>query len=147
MVFMVSYNLLILGFFPSNMCALYKTNAIYWTIAVITTLWETDADVIQNIFVTSEELIPYKISRSIRRRFQYYFFKVANCLKLCWYLQIHWIIQGFPTKMLKMWLFWRCWQISFSPKNSTCQYIFLLYKPQLQTILVIFHRTSQSSFC
>lgn len=37
------------GVFSSNMCALYKTNAIYWTIAVITTLWETDADVIQNI--------------------------------------------------------------------------------------------------
>lgn len=67
--------------------------------------------------VTSEEVIPYKISRSICRRFQYYFLKVANCLKLCWYLQIHWIIQGFATKMLKTWLFWRCWQISFSRKN------------------------------
>lgn len=151
---MVSYKLLILRcFFSSNVCALYKTNVIYWTIAVITTLWETDADVIQNIFVTSEELIQYKISRGICRRFQYYFLKVANSLKLCWYLQIHWIIQGFPTKMLKTWLFWRGWKFDlignfpFPVKISTCQYIFLLYKPQLQTILAIFHRTSPSSFC
>lgn len=65
-----------LGFFPSNVCALYKTNAIYWTLSLHC---EKRMLMLYKIYlVTSEELIPYKISRSIRRRFQYFFFKLRT---------------------------------------------------------------------
>lgn len=137
------------------MCALYKTNAIYWTIAVITTLWETDADVIQNISCLKRGInTVWNLEKHLSNS-SVLFLKVANSLKLCWYLQIHWIIQGFATKMLKTCgFFWRGWifdfinNFPFLVKMSTCQSIFLSYKPHLQkTILAIFHRTIPSSFC
>lgn len=150
---MVSYKLLILGFFR-QMYVPYTKPMQFIELLPLSLHCEKQMLMLYKYFCYKRGVNTVWNLEKHLSKISVLFLKVANSLKLCWYLQIHWIIQGFPTKMLKTWLFWRGWKFDFIGnfpflvKMSTCQSIFLFYKPQLQkTIIVIFHRTSPSSFC